>query len=233
MKTLGILGGMGPMATSALYERIIRHTAASSDQEHINTIILSDTTIPDRTSAIISGNTREVRKSLISAAGRLDAMGADIIIMSCNTAHTFIDELRASVKAEFLDMVELAAADAMSMCPPDSHNIGIMATDGILSSGIYASRITALGGNPIIPGSEAQSHVMSIIYDDIKAGKPGDEASFDLVRRDLAGRADAVILGCTELSVYKDLHSVPAGYIDAMDSLVRAAIEACGAQYKD
>ncbi len=232
MKTLGILGGMGPKATVVLYNRIVDHTCATKDQEHINTIIASDTSIPDRTGAILSGDTTHVIAALTNAARKLDKLESDVIIMPCNTAHAFIDNVREASQAEILDMPELAIESALALCEGIAlPRIGIMATDGTLASGVYASRLASRNAQMVIPSEAAQKDVMSLIYDDIKAGLDGDESKFERICDDFDGRADAVILACTELSVYKDNHDVPDNYIDAMDSLVEAAITKCGAQY--
>lgn len=236
MKTLGILGGMGPKATSVLYDRIVDHTDAHTDQEHINTIILSDGSIPDRTVAIVSGDTAGCRKALVDGALKLEAMGAEVIIMPCNTAHYFIDDIKDAVSENttVLNMNKLAVQDAMALCDTDIREprIGIMATDGTLATGLYDSIVEECGAVPVAPHEDEQEELMSLIYDDIKAGLDGDTAKFGRCMDDLGGRTDAVILACTELSVYKEENPLPPNYIDAMDSLVKAAILECGAIYK-
>lgn len=236
MKTLGILGGMGPKATSVLYDRIVDHTDAHTDQEHINTIILSEGSIPDRTVAIVSGDTAGCRRALVEGAKKLKAMGADVIIMPCNTAHYFIEDIQAAVSPDtrVLNMNKLAVRDALSLCDPEisEPRIGIMATDGTLATGLYDRIVTECGAVPVTPSEVSQEQLMSLIYADIKAGLKGDRVKFESCTSDLAGRTDAVILACTELSVYKEENPLPPNYIDAMDSLVKAAIIECGAVYK-
>lgn len=233
MKTLGILGGMGPKATAVLYDRIVDHTGAGSDQEHINTVILSDTGIPDRTACILSGETDKASNALTSAAKKLEASGAEIIIMPCNTAHYFIDDIRAAVSLDVLNMIELATRDAIALSGKDDPVIGVMATDGTLAAGVYEKEILRQGAGYARPSEDVQRGVMSLIYDDIKAGKEADTAKFNAAYEDLMEKSDAIILGCTELSVYAEQHQVPPNCVDAMGSLVRAAVTACGAEYKE
>ncbi len=236
MKTLGILGGMGPKATSVLYDRIVDHTDAHTDQEHINTIILSDGSIPDRTVAIVSGDTADCRRALVEGARKLEAMGAEVIIMPCNTAHYFIDDIQQAVSDNItvLNMNRLAVEDALALCDPSvsEPRIGIMATDGTLATGLYDSIVSECGAVPVSPDEKSQEELMSLIYDDIKAGLKGDSSKFKRCSDDLNGRTDAVILACTELSVYKEENPLPPNYVDAMDSLVKAAVTECGAAYK-
>lgn len=233
MKTLGILGGMGPKATAVLYDRIVEHTVAASDQEHINTVILSDTGIPDRTAAILSGNLEPARKALVSAAKKLEVSGADVIIMPCNTAHYFVEDICNSVSCKVINMIEEATREAISLTGSSAPIIGVMATDGTLSAGVYENEIRKQGAGYARPSEDAQRGVMSLIYDDIKAGKEADTRKFERAYSELRESSDAVILGCTELSVYAEGHQVPPNCVDAMGSLVRAAIKACEAEYKE
>ena len=93
MKTIGIIGGMGPLSTVHLFERIVLRTKAQKDQDHIRVLIDSNTNIPDRTKAIISDGEDPVRE-LVNSAKILENSGADFLIMPCNTAHYFIDEIK-------------------------------------------------------------------------------------------------------------------------------------------
>lgn len=97
MKTpelIGILGGLGPMSSAYLYELITSRTAASSDQEHIDMIISSHASTPDRTAFITGKSGESPLPTMISDARRLEAYGADAIVIACNTAHYFIEEVR-------------------------------------------------------------------------------------------------------------------------------------------
>ena len=111
--------------------------------------------------------------------------------------------------------------------------IGIMGTDGTINSKIYHRECRKLGVTPVKPSEERQKDVMSLIYDDIKSGKPGDKRKFDRVMAEFNRRGcDAVILACTELSVFKSKHEVPDICLDAMDVLVRESILRSGAEYR-
>ena len=98
--TIGIVGGMGPLATCDLFRKIIDVTEAGSDQEHVRVVIDSNTEIPDRTAAILAGGkdpVPELRKS----ASYLVSIGADLLIMPCNTAHYFYDQVAPAVEVPF------------------------------------------------------------------------------------------------------------------------------------
>lgn len=232
MKTLGILGGMGPKATAVLYDRIVDATCAERDQDHIKTIILSDTEIPDRTEAILEERTDELREKLIEDARRLEGYGAEVMIMPCNTAHHFIDDIRGRVGSTVIDMVDTAVEDALEKTG-EGAAIGIMATDGTVASKIYDRALQKRGASAVYPSAEAQEILMSIIYDDIKNGKIPDDERIREAASELESRCDGIILACTELSVCRDRFPEKEKYVDAMDSVVFAAIEACGAQKRD
>lgn len=107
-KILGILGGMGPLATADLYKKIVLLTQADHDNAHIHTIIDSDTGIADRTAAILAGG-KDPLPEMLAARDRLIRAGAQCLIMPCNTAHYFLDALKKDCPVPFLNMLDAAA----------------------------------------------------------------------------------------------------------------------------
>ena len=207
---LGILGGMGPQATNTFYQYIIDRTAARSDQEHISMLIFSDNQVPDRTAAILSGDTQPVYDRLLYGARLLEQGGCTAIAVPCNTAHYFLDKVQEQISIPILHMVREACQVLASR---GCHYPGVLGTDGT---------------EPRVPSPEAQRQVMSIIYDDIKAGKAGDPEKFAAVHQDLEDQGcDCAILACTELSVFSSQHHLPPFYLDAMAVLAERSIQAC------
>lgn len=223
---LGILGGMGPQATNTLYQFIINHTDAATDQEHVNTLILSDSGIPDRTAAILSGNTQPALQRLLAGARLLEQGGCTVIAIPCNTAHYFVPQLQQQVGVPILHMIREMAK---LLCARGCKRPGILATDGTIQTGLYQRELEAFGIQAAVPGPQAQKSVMSLIYDDIKAGRPGDAEKLAFVRRDLDDQGcDCAVLACTELSVFATQHPLPADYyMDSMELLAVRAIQAC------
>ena len=232
-KILGVIGGMGPEATSYYYDSVIAHTDASCDQEHIDMIILSHATMPDRTKAILTGENSDLINKLCNDARTLESFGASNIAITCNTSHYFYDQIQSATKVPVINMVEESVAYAVRDFE-DVKKIGIMATDGTIGSKIYHKACRRAGVTPVKPSTERQKDVMSLIYDDIKAGKPGDRKKFDRVVSEFMRKGcDVIILACTELSVFKKRHDVPSICLDAMDVLVKESIIRSGAVYKD
>ena len=223
---LGILGGMGPQATQIFYQRILDRTDAECDQEHLPTLILSDTEMPDRTAAILSGQGESVYRRLLEDARLLEREGCTAIAIPCNTSHYFVDELQKELNTPILHMVrETCKVLSRRGCK----RVGILATDGTIQTRTYQKECSSQGFEAVAPGEETQKLVMSIIYDEIKKGEKGSREKFAAIDRALrAAECDAAILGCTELSVYRVYHGLPDFYVDAMEVLVERAVLTCG-----
>lgn len=223
---LGILGGMGPQATQIFYQRVIDRTMARTDQEHVPMLIWSDSQMPDRTKALLSGRGEEVYSRLLEDARLLERGGCTVIAIPCNTSHYFVERLTGEVEIPVLNMIrETVKRIGEGACK----KVGILATDGTVQMGLYQKECAVAGLEGIVPPADIQRLVMSIIYDEIKRGEPGSREKFAVI--DKAMRAlgcDCVILGCTELSVYRNYHNLPGFYVDAMEVLTECAIVSCG-----
>lgn len=227
---LGILGGMGPQATQVFYQRILDRTDAERDQEHLPALILSDTEMPDRTAAILSGAGDRVYLRLLEDAQLLERSGCTAIAIPCNTSHFFADELQQHLNIPIIHMIrETCKVLAARGCK----RVGILATDGTIQTHTYQKECAALGFEGIAPDETTQKLVMSIIYDEIKKGETGSREKFAAIDRALrAMNCDAAILGCTELSVYRVYHGLPDFYVDALEVLVERSILTCGKQLR-
>ena len=223
---LGILGGMGPQATQVFYQYVLDRTEANRDQEHLPTLILSDTKMPDRTAAILSGETGELYQRLLKDARLLERCGCTAIAIPCNTSHYFVDRLQGDVNIPILHMIRETAATLVAM---GRRRPGILATDGTIQTGLYQTACAHYGLEAVAPDSRTQELVMSIIYDEIKQGERGSREKFAAIDKAirLAG-CDCAILACTELSVFRTYHSLPPFYVDAMEVLAETAVARCG-----
>ncbi len=227
MKTIGIIGGMGPSATYDLANKIIANTQANCDQEHIHVCIDCNTAIPDRTDAILNGR-RDPLPELVKSALRLENMGAQLLIMPCNTAHYFYDQI-----GSFLDvpMLHMPGETARVLKEKGLSCAGVLATDGTKAVGIYDEALKKQWINAVYPSEENQKQVMRIIYERVKAGNldlsgiPVQEILQDLWDQG----AQAVILGCTELPIaFQQFQCNDWHLIDPTNVLARAAISFAG-----
>ncbi len=223
---LGILGGMGPQATQTFYQFVLDRTDAARDQDHLPALILSDTGMPDRTAAILSGDAEGLYQRLLAGAKLLERSGCTAIAIPCNTSHYFVDRLQGDVAVPILHMIRETAA---LLAAQGKKRPGILATDGTIRTGLYQKECAALGLEAVAPDPAAQRLVMSIIYDEIKQGETGSREKFAQIDRSIrAAGCDCAILACTELSVFATYHPLPPFYTDAMMVLAERAVTTCG-----
>ena len=196
-KIIGILGGMGPEATADLFYRIIRATPVKRDQDHLRTIIYSDSKVPDRTPAILGEGEDPVPEMLL-AGKALEGAGADFLIIPCNTAHHFIDRLREKLGIPILHMIEMTA-EMVRKKMPRVKRAGLIASDGTLKSGIYDRFFNKVGVDILAPSEEMQKEAMKAIYEHIKTGNldDGRDIVMKISESLMEDGADMVICGHT------------------------------------
>lgn len=229
-KTIGIIGGMGPLATADLFRKIVEHTEAACDQEHIHILIDNNTNIPDRTKALLEGGadpTEELRKS----AQRLIAAGAEGLMMPCNTAHNYYEAVRAASEVPVLHMIDLTRD---SLKEQGVTCAGLLATTGTFRTGIYQSRFAGQI-ELLTPDAEEQEAVMDMIYGGVKAGVADYDASKvqACAERLIAAGAQRIILGCTELPLAMELYHLDFPACDPTLELAKGAIRFAGATVKE
>ena len=233
-KVLGVLGGMGPLATQLFYRMVIEKMDAKCDQEHLNMIILSHATMPDRTKEILEGRTEELFQLLLKDAKMLEINGAGAIAIPCNTSHVLIDRLQESTGIPIINMVEETVTHIKETFAGQDLRIAVLATDGTINMGLYQKALERAGITPVVPNPESQKLVMKIIYDGVKNGGTIDFSDFLTIQKDIFEQnCQAAILACTELSCFKEMYNLPQFYIDAMGMLTEKSILACGGKIKE
>ncbi len=231
-KTIGIIGGMGPLATYDLAEKILDNTVASCDQDNIPVLIDCNTRIADRTAAILHGGA-DPRPEMKKSAKRLEEAGADVLIIACNTAHYFYDSVCEDISIPVLHMPRLTAQRLLDM---GVKKAGVLATDGTCESGVYGNALEEEGIEPVYPSAEKQKIIMSLIYDHVKAGiMDFSDLDIDGVLAEMQEKgAEALILGCTELPMAFDIiGDTPVPVVDPTEVLARAAVSFAGAPLKN
>ncbi|MGM9534743.1 MAG: aspartate/glutamate racemase family protein [Intestinibacter sp.] len=227
-KTIGIIGGMGPKATCDLMEKIIASTDAENDQGHIHICVDCNTNIPDRTKAIVDHGKNPIPE-MVKSGIRLESMGANLLIMPCNTAHYFYDELIKYLDVPFLNM---PFETGKYLKKKGIKKVGILATDGTVQSKIYDKPLMNQGIEVVYPSSENQKSVMSLIYDCVKSHhKDYSEVHIEKVVQELLDKgAEKIILACTELPIaFRDL-GIDKNCVDPTLILARSAVEFAGAR---
>ena len=224
-RVLGVLGGMGPLASAQFMVRLTQLTPATRDQEHIPTVLWSDPRVPDRTVGSLAGGADPLPWLLRGIAGLRHA-GCGAIAIPCNTAHGWYDAMRAAACVPILHIVDAAAAE-LRRTGVRGGTIGVMGTAATLAMRLYQDRLGALGWDCIVPDDAEMARLVSPAIALVKANRvteayaPLAEAASGLAARG----ATAVVLGCTEIPLGLQAGPPPdVPIVDTIDGLARAAI---------
>ena len=218
MKTLGVLGGMGPAATVAFLARVQALTPAQGDADHIRVVMDLNPQVPDR-------NTRpgDAEAELGRMAERLKAAGAQVLAMPCNTAHA----QKPGIVAAGLPFIDIIAATVAAAKGYDARSIGILATPG--GEALYVAALMAAGVKPVVLQGEDRAAFMACVYG-VKRGDVGVDNRAAMARLaealNVAG-ADAVIAGCTEVPLLLDAADVSVPLVDSAEVLAKDCVRAC------
>lgn len=225
MKHLGVIGGLGPMATAYFLELVVKMTDVKTDQEHCPVTVLSRPAIPDRTAYIMRKSKESPLPAIVEYAKELEAFGASCIAIPCITSHHFYDEFAGEVN---IPVINIVAETAAYLKAHGIEKAGIMATTGTISTNLFQDALTKEGISFATPSKEGQQKVMHLIYDNVKAGRPVEMELFREVSDGLRKTGcQCIILGCTELSLIKRDFPLGSGYLDALEVLARCSVTCC------
>jgi len=220
---LGVIGGLGPLASSYFYELVINKTKATKDQDHIDMVILNHATIPDRTSYILGESKESPLEYLKRDVKTLEHLGAKYILMTCNTSHYFYDELQKSTNVPILNMIE---DTVVYIKKKGIKKVMILATAGTIKSKLYQNMCIKHNLEFEVPSDDIQTKVMHIIYENIKQGK---EIEIDIWNKIInSSNSEAYILGCTELSIVKKRLNLDDNYIEPLEIEANKVIKLFG-----
>ena len=224
-RVLGVLGGMGPLASAQFMLRLTLLMPASRDQDHVPAVLWSDPRVPDRTAARLAGG-EDPLPALLRGIRGLEAAGCGAIAIPCNTAHGWFAPMQAATRLPILHIVDAAAAELRRLGVARGR-IGVMGTAATLAMGLYQERLGVLGYDCILPLPEEMDRLVTPSIGLVKANRlaeshgPAAEAAGTLIARG----ATAVVLGCTELPLAVAAGpSLPFPVADTIDALARVAI---------
>ena len=220
--TAGVLGGLGPQATVDFMAKLVAASSAQCDQDHIRLLIDHNPKVPDRHSAI-AGTTPSVGPDLAAMARRLEIAGADFLVMVCNTAHAYTDDIRAAVNIPFISIIDVVM-DELS-----KHNVsavGVMAAEGCLQAELFQQGLLERDYQPVLWSEAELSQFMQLVYR-IKAGE--DDADIASEMKKLATSlafqgAEVLIAGCTEIPLFLPAANSPLPLLSSTDLLVARTI---------
>lgn len=222
MKRVGIIGGMGPLATIDLYEKIVKLTNAKCDQENIPLLIDNNTLLPDRPTYILDHSKPNPLPGLVESANRLKSGGCKAICMACNTAHYFVDDIVKQTGVNFLNMPKITVESILKDYK-FAKNICVLATNVTIKTGIYDKELEKNGLNSVKLSHEIQDKLMSCIYDGVKAGQINEYVKlFEDVVNSLD--ADLFLAACTELPIFLPLIKTNKVFLDPTLELAKEII---------
>jgi len=226
---VGILGGMGPLATVDFMRKVVAHTPSRTDQDHVPVVIASIPQIPDRTAAF-KGTGPSPLEALVCSGRRLIEAGAELIVMPCNTAHLWYSDIQRALGTPMLHIVDAALADVWKAKGRHTR-VGLLATEATVASGLYEQRAAVTAERHqlewILPTDfEMQAWIAPAILG-VKAGDTAEasnylvQASNALVERG----ASLIVMGCTEIPLALQQREVGVPLVDATDALARRLVK--------
>ena len=224
---VGVLGGMGPLATLDFMQKMLEATPARCDQEHVPALVSSIPQIPDRTHAF-QGTGASPLPALLECADRLKAGGASLLVIPCNTAHLWFDEILAHVRMPMLHIVDAALEE---VARAGGHTrIGLLATPATIASGLYSGRRAAGRGHPsidwVLPCESEMTQWVGPGIAAVKAGriKEGETLLLRAAQALCTRGSTAIVLGCTEIPLVLNDRNTAVQTIDATAALSRQAV---------
>lgn len=224
---LGVLGGMGPLATADFLGKLVMNSSARIDQEHIPVLLYGDCSTPDRTQSIM-GNGPSPLPKLLEGIRFLNRSGVGAICIPCNSAHRWYDEMAAASDVPVFHIVK-ASAEQVRKKNPDAKTVGVLSTYGTHQMGMYRDSLRDMGFEVITPTDEEFDRFVSPGIALIKANKLSEaESVFAQASTQLMARgAQSIILGCTEIPIgmRQQCQAQPSMFVDSNDALAIVVTE--------
>lgn len=227
MYDLGILGGMGSQATAKMFDLLVENTSATNDQEHLNVAIVNYASMPDRTKSLLENNTAPILEVFTREIQKLDSMGVENIVITCNTAHFTYPHIKDKVKGHIINLVDNTLRyislhnSATKVC--------VLGTLGTVKTRLF-EQFNKYGLNIRYPSEEQCKDIQEIIYQ-IKNTR---DVSMEQIAQRLVGIMTAIreeeknnvtfILGCTELSLIDKTGFYEYEFVDPLEVAALLAI---------
>ncbi len=225
-KVVGVLGGMGPAATLDFFARVLAETGAKRDQDHIRLIIDCNPAVPDRNAAV-AGTGPSPAPVLAEMARGLARAGAELLVMPCNAAHAYLDDIKAATDLPVISIIDVTV-EAMRNALPQLRRAGVLAASGCIDAGLYQKALANVGVGALVPEREERERFMRVLYR-IKSGDAGAAVKSEMraiAQALIANGAEAVVAGCTEVPLVLSPADISVALVNSTDCLVLATIAA-------
>ena len=224
-KTVGVLGGMGPEATVDFMAKVIALTPAGKDQDHIHMLVDHNPLVPNRQEHIV-GAGEDPGPALAAMARRLQQAGAEFLVIPCNTAQAYEQNILDAVSIPLISIIE-ETITAIGEAAPEAKAVGVLATVGCLQAEMYQQALSAKDLLPVLPSNEELKQLMSLV-NGVKAGVNDDgvkQAMSGLADALVARGAEAIIAGCTEIPLVLDESMLDVPLISSTDVLAQRTVQ--------
>jgi aspartate racemase len=211
---------MGPEATIDFMNRVIALTPASTDADHIHMLVDNNPHVPSRQAAILNDG-MDPGPALAKMAKKLEDAGADVLVMPCNTAHAWQDDIVAATAIPFVSIIDETAAQCSEF-----ERVGLLATRACLRSELYQAKFAAAGKELLLPTDDELAEFTRLIAM-IKTGEKGAAVgvAMQALAEGLSERgAQAVIAGCTEIPLVLDVGALSMPLLSSTDILAEATV---------
>jgi len=217
-----VIGGMGTAATESYVRLLNKRTDAKRDQDYLDYLLVNHATVPDRTAYILDHRQPNFFPYLRDDIRQQSLLNPDFMVIVCNTAHYFYEQLQAETDVPLIHMPRVAIK---TMCEqyPDEHRVGLIATAGTIADGVYADEIEAAGREVVLGDQHVQDMVNELIYTNIKENDHVDAQLYHDILKTMHDDfgVNVIVLGCTELSLAQELAGDhPYQTIDAQSIIV-------------
>ncbi len=224
-RIVGVLGGMGPDATVDFMSKVIALTPADRDQDHVHMIVDHNPKVPNRQSAILD-NGEDPGPEIAAMARRLEAAGADFLVIPCNTAYVFQGSVIDAVGIPLISIID-ETIRAISELIPGVDNVGVLATDGCLRADVYQQALRKNEFSSVLPNQDELIQLMDLIGR-IKAGDQSEavsDAMQQLASALVSRGAQVVIAACTEIPLVLDETMMSVPLVSSTDVLAQRTVQ--------
>lgn len=223
-KLVGIIGGMGPDATVDFMSRVLQATPASTDQDHVRMLVENNPRIPSRQLAM-RGEGQDPGPEIAAVAARLEAAGAEFLVMPCNLAHAWQSDIKAAISIPFVSIIDVSVQSALDRSDEGSA-VGLMTTPGCFTAGLYQQALAASDRAVITQTPDELAKTMSLV-ERIKSGDQSEEVRSGLqaLANELVHRgAKVLIAACTEFPLVLDETMFDVAFVSSTDVLARKTV---------
>jgi aspartate racemase len=225
MKTIGLIGGMSWESTAHYYRVINQETAARRGGLHSAPLIVHSVDFAPIAAMQSAGDWEGAGRQLAGIARDLEVAGAEVIGLATNTMHIIADQITDAITVPF---IHIADPTSDALLADGFETVGLLGTRFTMEMDFYRDRLTARGLTALIPDVD-RTNLNGIIYDELCRGVVREESRriyIAAIERLAARGAEAVILGCTEITMLIDDAISPLPVYDTTDLHAKALVSA-------